>query len=181
MAFNLLFLDGRQQGNAVHVQRQTLAWNATLGTRSDTWSDSGNVSKGPSEPALCSGEAGMVHISKWDPSEGADVLPISYGNESVDKRLNFSDAFLSPWWNEHSNRSHLQRQLGTLRNAQEKETGQSLPLISSEDPSLLPEDQNNDYHQLNGCRSTKLLPMFLGCTSLPSKSQEPHFTGGKAS
>lgn len=115
-----------------------------------------------------SGEAGMAHISKWDPSEDADILPISY----------FSDALLSPWWR-HSNRSHLQRQLGTSKSAQERETGQSLPLISS--PSLLPEDQNNGYHQLNGCRSTKLLPMFLGCTSLRSKSREPHFTGGKAS
>lgn len=62
-----------------------------------------------------SGEAGMVHISKWDPSEDAVILPITYGNESVDKRLNFSDGLLSPWWNEHSNRSHLQRQLGTLK------------------------------------------------------------------
>lgn len=128
-----------------------------------------------------SGEAGMVHISKWDPSEDADTLPISYGNESVDKRLNFSDALLSPWWNEHSNRSHLQRQLGTLKNAQEKETGHARPLLSSEDPSLLPEDPNNGCHQLKGCCSTKVLPMFRGCISFPSKSREPHFTGGKAS
>lgn len=43
------------------------------------------------------------------------TLPLTYGNERVDNRLNFWDGLLTPWRNEHNNRSHLQRQLGTLK------------------------------------------------------------------
>lgn len=51
MAFSLLFPDGRQQGNGVHVQRQNGVENATLGTRDDRTNGLRNASKGPCAPA----------------------------------------------------------------------------------------------------------------------------------